>query len=214
MNGGQVPRLAPATAGAEPEGAAVRVLLVSRDAMLAEALDALVDEPGEVSVLDWRADSLELALHHADVVVIDVPPSLYQRTFAVIDGRFLGLTVVLLQEGESEEALPPGLSRVALYRPLQIGDLWAAVTGAVQPAVGAPGAAPAEAVQPAVAGEAANGAGPGLAPPTPGPEPPAPAPMVGWSGRELEPVTGPGQIAPGMDPDTLERLRRWHERAR
>ena len=203
MNGaGRVPRLAPASAGAELEGAALRVLLVSRDAMIAEALDALVDEPGEVSMLDWRADGLELALHHADVVIIDVPPSLYQRTFAAIDGRFLGRTVVLLQEGESEEALPPAPSRVVLYRPLQIADLWAAVAGAVQPAA---------------TGEAANGAGPGATPPeqpTPPPEPPTPTPMIGWSGRELEPVLGPGQIAPGMDPDTLERLRRWHERAR
>jgi hypothetical protein len=210
--GGRVPRLAPPVAGAEPEGAALRVLLVSRDAMLAEALDALVDEPGEVSMLDWRADGLELALHHADVVVIDVPPSLYRPTFAVIDGRFLGRTVVLLQEGESEETLPPAPSRVVLYRPLQIADLWAAVTGAGHPAA---------------TGEAANGAGPAGAPPVPptgatngaGPtaeveEPPTPARMIGWSGRALDPVVGPGQIAPGMDPDTLARLRRWHERAR
>jgi hypothetical protein len=213
--GGWVPRPAPttpATDAAEPEGAALRVLLVSRDAMLAEALEALVDEPGEVRTLDWRADSLELALHGTDVVVLDVPPSLHQRSFAVIDGRFLGRTVVLLQEGESAEALPPGPSRVVLYRPLQISDLWAAVTGVVQPAVAAP-AAP-------------NGAGPVVAPPEPpaeavsgaGPaaeasEAPTPAPMIGLSGRVLEPVVGPGQVAPGMDPDTLERLRRWHERA-
>jgi hypothetical protein len=193
--GGRVPRLAPATAGAEPEGAALRVLLVSRDAMLAEALDALVDEPGEVSMLDWRADGLELALHHADVVVIDVPPSLHRQTFAMIDGRFLGRTVVLLQDGESEEALPPGPSRVVRYRPLQIADLWAAVTGAVHPAA---------------TGEAANGAGPGAEVE----EPPTAARMIGWSGRALEPAVGPGQIAPGLDPDTLARLRRWHERAR
>ena len=116
-----------------------RVVLLSRDAMLAEALETLVEAPGEVSMLDWRADGLELALQHADVVVIDVPPSLHQPTFAVIDGRFLGRTVVLLEEGESEETLPPASPRVVLYRPLQIGDLWAAVTGAVQPAAGAPG---------------------------------------------------------------------------
>jgi hypothetical protein len=196
--GGWVPRLAPARLGAgspdpgapgpagadpEPEGAALRVLLVSRDAMLAEALEALVEAPGEVSMLDWRADSLGLVLQHADVVVIDVPPSLHEQTFAVIDGRFLGRTVVLLQEGESEETLPPGPSRVVLYRPLQIGHLWAAVTGAIQPS-------PAEAARP-----------------------PTAAPMIGMSGRELEPVIGPGQVAPGMDADTLERLRRWRERA-
>jgi hypothetical protein len=38
--------------------------------------------------------------------------------------------------------------------------------------------------------------------------------MIGWSGRELEPVVGPGQVAPGMAPDTLERLRRWQVRAK
>jgi hypothetical protein len=216
VNGGRwVPRLAPARLASEPpgqdspgsppdpepEGAALRVLLVSRDAMLAEALEALVEAPGEVSMPDWRADRLELVLHHADVVVIDVPPSLYEQTFAVIDGRFLGRTVVLLQEGESEEALPPGPSRVVLYRPLQIGHLWAAVTGAIPPS-------PATPARPAPE-EAPNGAGtdPEAA------RPPTPAPMIGMSGRELEPVIGPGQVAPGMDADTLERLRRWRARA-
>jgi len=184
--GERVPRLAPARPASE-----LRVLLVSRDAMLAEALESLVEAPGEVSMLDWGHDSLELALQHADVVVIDVPPSLHERTFAVIDGRFLGRLVVLLQEGEPAEALPPGPSRVVLYRPLQIGDLWAAVSGAVQPAAAMTGAdAEAEAA-----------------------EPRSPAPMIGMSGRELEPVIGPGQVAPGMDADTLERLRRWHSRA-
>jgi hypothetical protein len=95
----------------------VRVLLVSRDAMLAEALESLVEAPGEVRLLDWRVDSLEPALPHADVVVVDVPPSLQERTFAGIDGRFLGRTVVLLQEGEPEEAVPPVPARVVLYRP-------------------------------------------------------------------------------------------------
>jgi len=181
--GERVPRLAPARPASE-----LRVLLVSRDAMLAEALESLVEAPGEVSMLDWGHDSLELALQHADVVVIDVPPSLHEQTFAVIDGRFLGRLVVLLQEGEPTDALPPGPSRVVLYRPLQIGDLWAAVTGAVQ--VTAAAGAEAEAAVP-----------------------PSPAPMIGMSGRELEPVIGPGQVAPGMDADTLERLRRWGARA-
>ena len=181
--GERVPRLAPARPASE-----LRILLVSRDAMLAEALESLVEAPGEVSMLDWRPDSLELALQRADVVVIDVPPSLHEQTFAVIDGRFLGRLVVLLQEGEPEEALPPGPSRVVLYRPLQIGDLWAAVTGAVQATAGA-----------GTEAEAAR--------------PPSPAPMIGMSGRELEPVIGPGQVAPGMDADTLERLRRWRVRA-
>src|SRR6266508_3114242 len=181
--GERVPRLAPARPASE-----LRILLVSRDAMLAEALESLVEAPGEVSMLDWRPDSLELALQRADVVVIDVPPSLHEQTFAVIDGRFLGRLVVLLQEGEPAEALPPGPSRVVLYRPLQIGDLWAAVTGAVQATAGA--------------GTEAEAA-----------PPPSPAPMIGMSGRELEPVIGPGQVAPGMDADTLERLRRWRVRA-
>ncbi|HEU4399902.1 MAG TPA: hypothetical protein VFU54_18950 [Actinomycetota bacterium] len=197
----------PAGGDAEPEGAALRVLLVSRDAMLAEALEALVEPPGEVSLLDWRADSLELALHHADVVVIDVPPVLHEGTFALIDGRFLGRTVVLLQEGEPEEDLPPGPSRVVLYRPLQIGDLWAAVTAAVQPL---PPPSPPEPSRPAAREEeAAAGAGTGAE----AARPPGQEPMIGMSGRELEPVIGPGQVAPGMDADTLERLRRWHTRA-
>ena len=181
--GERVPPLAPARRASE-----LRVLLVSRDPMLAEALESLVEAPGEVSMLDWRADSLELALQHADVVVIDVPPSLHERTFAVIDGRFLGRLIVLLQEGEPTDAMPPGPSRVVLYRPLQIGDLWAAVTGALQATAGA--GAEAEAAVP-----------------------PSPAPMIGMSGRELEPVIGPGQVAPGMDADTLERLRQWRARA-
>jgi hypothetical protein len=164
-----------------------RVLLVSRDAMLAEALETLVEAPGEVSLLDWRSDGLELALQHADAVVVDVPPGLHEQTFAVIDGHFPGRLVVLLQEGEPAEALPPGPSRVVLYRPLQIGDLWAAVTGATEEvAAGPPGEAAAS---------------------------PAPARMIGMSGRELEPVVGPGQVAPGMDAATLERLRRWRSRA-
>ena len=58
-------------------------------------------------MLDWHSDELDAAIRHADVVVVDMPPNLHERTFAVIDGRFLGRTVVLLQEGEHAEALPP-----------------------------------------------------------------------------------------------------------
>ncbi|HEX3201362.1 MAG TPA: hypothetical protein VHW42_05430, partial [Actinomycetes bacterium] len=36
--------------------------------------------------------------------------------------------------------------------------------------------------------------------------------LIGLSGQELDPVTGPGQMAPGMDEATLERLRRWGSR--
>jgi hypothetical protein len=162
---------------------ALRVVVVSRDPMLSEALDALVEAPGEVSRLDWHAAELEDALYRADVLVIDLPPRLHERTFAVIGGRFLGRTVVLLQEGEAEEALPPG-PWVVRYRPLQIAELWAAITGDAAP--------PAPAARPA----------------------PEPRRMIGWSGRELEPVVGPGQVAPGMDAGTLERLRRWQARAR
>jgi hypothetical protein len=33
--------------------------------------------------------------------------------------------------------------------------------------------------------------------------------LIGLSGQELDPVVGPGQVAPGMDQATFERLRRW-----
>src|SRR4029450_7180078 len=59
-------------------------------------------------------------------------PSPPRRPFPLIGGRFLGRSVVLLQEGEHAEALPPGPPRAVLYRPLQIAELWVAVTG-VQP---------------------------------------------------------------------------------
>jgi hypothetical protein len=255
------------------------VVLVSRDNMLAGALRSLIEVPGGVRMLDWHSDELDSAIRHADVVVVDMPPNLHQRTFAVIDGRFLGRTVVLLQEGEHPEALPPGPPRAILYRPLQIGELWGAVTGAL-PTVASPlpEVAEAEAVVPesevrevaeaGVAGVQAPASEVGVAEPeaeapaaeepeaeapeddepspgvgieVPGPHPADPglpdsgptdagpqAPvaegqglpvsesgrLIGLSGQELEPVIGPGQVAPGMDEDTLERLRRWGNRGR
>ena len=123
------PALRPGPPVPEPRGLALRVVLVSRDNMLAGALRSLIEAPGGVRMLDWHSDELDGAIRHADVVVVDMPPSLHERTFAVIDGRFLGRTVVLLQEGEHAEALPPGPPRTVLYRPLQIAELWAAVTG-------------------------------------------------------------------------------------
>ena len=117
----------------DPEGPALRVVLVSRDNMLAGALRSLIETPGGVRVLDWYSEELDSAIRHADVVIVDMPPNLHERTFAVIDGRFLGRTVVLLQEGEHAEALPAGPSRAVLFRPLQIGELWSAITGATTP---------------------------------------------------------------------------------
>ncbi len=110
-----------------PEGPALRVVLVSRDNMLAGALRSLVEAPGGVRMLDWYSEDLDSVIRHADVVIVDMPPTLHERTFAVLAGRFLGRTVVLLQEGEHAEALPAGPSRAVLYRPLQIGELWSAV---------------------------------------------------------------------------------------
>ena len=118
-----------------PEGAALRVVLVSRDKMLAGALRSLIEAPGGVRMLDWYSEELDSVIRHADVVIVDMPPTLHARTFAVLDGRFLGRTVVLLQEGEDAGSLPPGPPRAVLYRPLQIGELWAAVTGTTVPRV-------------------------------------------------------------------------------
>jgi len=205
------------------------VVLVSRDNMLAGALRSLIETPGGVRMLDWHSDEVDSAIRRADVVVVDMPPNLHQRTFDVIDGRFLGRTVVLLQEGEHPEALPPGPPRAVLYRPLQIGELWGAVTGAL-PTVAPPlpEIAEAEASESEV-GVAEpeveiSGSRPGdTSRPDSGPTAPDQAPVVegrglpvaesgrliGLSGQELEPVIGPGQVAPGMDEETLERLRRW-----
>jgi len=169
---------------------ALRVVVVSRDAMLAEALDALVEAPGGVSRLDWHAEDLRDALRRADALVVDLPPRLHRQTLAVVGGRFPGRTVVLLQDGEREEALPPGPWTVR-YRPVQIAELWAAVAGDAVPSAAPAAGGPVPASQP----------------------PPGPKPMIGMSGRELEPVIGPGQVAPGMDARTLERLRRWQARS-
>jgi hypothetical protein len=179
------------------EGRAPRVVLVSRDHMLAGALRSLIEAPGGVRMLDWYGEALDGAIRHADVVVVDVPPHLHEPTFAVIDGRFLGRTVVLLQEGEHPEALPPGPPRAVLYRPLQIGELWSAITGTAPPEQPLP--------------EAAEEPGPSGSAPAVGEGLPVAESgrLIGPSGRELEPVVGPGQVAPGMDRATLDRLRRW-----
>jgi hypothetical protein len=182
-------------------GPALRVVLVSRDNMLAGALRSLIEAPGGVRMLDWHSDELDSAIRYADVVVVDMPPNLHQRTFAVIEGRFLGRTVVLLQEGEHPEALPPGPPRAILYRPLQIGELWGAVTGALpaipattkvaEAAVVAPEDEPAPPVDPGDPGSQAPATeGQGLPVAESGR-------MVGLSGQELDPVIGPGQVAPG-----------------
>jgi colicin import membrane protein len=199
----------------DPEGPALRVVLVSRDNMLAGALRSLIVAPGGVRMLDWYSGELDAAIRHADVVIVDMPPTLHERTFAVIGGRFLGRTVVLLQEGEHAEALPPGPSRAVLYRPLQIGELWAAVTGTLPPVGTAPEQASAEEAekrpQPDAEGPGDQAAavveGEGLPVAESGL-------LIGLSGRELEPVVGPGQVAPGMDEATFERLRRWGTRGR
>ena len=97
----------------DPKGSVLRVVLISRDNMLAGALRSLIEDPGGVRVLDWYSEELDAAIRHADVVIVDMPSNLYERTFAVIDGRFLGRTVALLQEGEHAEALPPGPPRAS-----------------------------------------------------------------------------------------------------
>ena len=244
----------------EPRGSALRVVLVSRDNMLAGALHSLIEAPGGVRMLDWHSDELDSAIRRADVVVVDMPPNLHERTFAMIDGRFLGRTVVLLQEGEHAEAMPPGPPRAILYRPLQIAELWAAVTGAgPDESPGRKGEVPGSepvgadeesgpdaglaAAEEALAGaeerpgadvsadavvadpeEAASGDA--EAEPETGAEDQAAAVqgpglpvaesglLIGLSGPELEPVIGPGQVAPGMDEETFERLRRWGNRGR
>ena len=149
------PTLRPGPPVPEPRGSALRVVLVSRDNMLAGALRSLIEAPGGVRMVDWHSDELDGAIRHADVVVVDMPPSLHERTFGVIDGRFLGRTVVLLQEGEHAEALPPGPPRAVLYRPLQIAELWAAVTGA-QPVVPPTPESPAEGPEAADPGPGAD----------------------------------------------------------
>ena len=213
----------------DAEGPTLRVVLVSRDNMLAGALRSLIETPGGVRVLDWYSEELDGAIRHADVVIVDMPPNLHERTFAVIDGRFLGRTVVLLQEGEHAEAVPAGPTRAVLFRPLQIGELWTAITGATTPVPAEPppqgveaGSPPAQELEEPEAGaeEAADDraapgqaegaaaaaavevAGQGLSVAESGR-------LIGLSGRELEPVVGPGQVAPGMDEATFERLRRW-----
>jgi hypothetical protein len=255
-------------AASAPEGPALRVVLVSRDTMLAAALRTLIEVPGGVRMLDWHADDLERAIRRIDVVVVDMPPQLHARTFAVLDGRFLGRTIVLLQEGETEETLPPGPFRIVLYRPLQIGELWTAVTGSSATALAPdplPQAPPASAPLPEAEVDVhPRDAAAELEPDAPDrteepgaeadpepyaevdPEPEAEADpdaetgqpvegqgagnavkgrghglrvarsglLIGFSGRELEPVIGPGQVAPGMDAATLERLRRWGTRRR
>jgi hypothetical protein len=227
-----------------PTGPALRVVLVSRDGMLAGALRSLIEAPGGVRMLDWHSDELDGAIRRADVVVVDMPPSLHRRTFATIDGRFLGRTVVLLQEGEPPEALPPGPPRAILYRPLQIGELWGAVTGVLpsaptlpdDPEVGEAREAEVEAPEEAASSPGTGTEVPGSHPPdadhglgSPGAEastggaPVVEGPglpvaesgrLIGLSGQELDPVVGPGQVAPGMDEETLERLRRWGNRSR
>ncbi|HET9007850.1 MAG TPA: hypothetical protein VFQ04_14150, partial [Actinomycetes bacterium] len=228
-----------------PEGPTLRVVLVSRDNMLAGALRSLIETPGGVRVLDWYSEELDGAIRHADVVIVDMPPNLHERTFAVIDGRFLGRTVVLLQEGEQAEAIPAGPSRAVLFRPLQIGELWTAITGATTPLPAAPPLQEAEAGSPAPEPETGEPvAGVDAVEPEAGAEEAADdhaAPgeaegaaaaaaaavevadqglpvtesgrLIGLSGRELEPVIGPGQVAPGMDEATFERLRRWGRQA-
>jgi hypothetical protein len=201
--------------------------------MLAGALRSLIETPGGVRVLDWYSEELDGAIRHADVVIVDMPPNLHERAFAVIDGRFLGRTVVLLQEGEHAEVVPAGSTRAVLYRPLQIGELWTAITGATTPVPAEPplqgveaGSPPARELEEPEAGaeEAADdraapgqaeGAAAAAAVEVAGQGLPVAESgrLIGLSGRELEPVVGLGQVAPGMDEATFERLRRWGRQA-
>ena len=101
------PRLTGPPPRPRPRGLRLRVVLVSRDKMLAGALRSLIDTPGGVRMLDCNS-VIDSAIWHADVVIVDMPPTLHQRIFDVIDGRFLGRAVVLLEEGERAEAVPGG----------------------------------------------------------------------------------------------------------
>ena len=196
----------------EPKGSALRVVLVSRDTMLAGALRSLLEAPGGVRVLDWYSGDLDAAIRHADVVIVDMPPNLHERTFAVIDGRFLGRTVVLLEEGEHAEALPPGPPRAVLYRPVQIGELWTAVTGATPPAPAEPEPPSPEETTGSVGAEVAPAVGSEVEVEAQGLPVAESGRLIGLSGQELDPVIAPGQVAPGMDQATLERLRGWGSR--
>jgi hypothetical protein len=56
----------------DPKGSALRVVLVSRDNMLAGALRSLIEAPGRVRVLDWYSEELDSAIRHVDVVIVDI----------------------------------------------------------------------------------------------------------------------------------------------
>jgi len=174
--------------------------------MLAGALRSLIEAPGGVRVLDWYSEDLDAAIRHADVVIVDMPPNLHERTFAVIDGRFLGRMVVLLQEGEHAEALPPGPPRVVLYRPVQIGELWMAVTGATPLVIADPEPSAPEDPPPlvdtevdSVAGSEAEAEAVPVPVPVPVPEPEASAPEA--SEPEPESVPEPEPEVPELEPE-------------
>src|SRR4029450_2263283 len=153
---------------------------VSRDNMLAGALRSLIEAPGRVRVLDWHSEDLDAAIRHADVVVVDMPPELHERAFAVIGGRLLGRPGALLQEGRHAAPPPPGPTRAVLYRPVQIGELWTAVTGSTPPV----------SAEPEPPG---GGVGPAAGPEEPQAE-------VGGGGRGADPARGPAP-EPDLEPE-------------
>jgi hypothetical protein len=129
------------TAVAEPLIIVPRhIVLLTRDASLAVAVRALLDDGDTVTELESPQELPPIGELPVDGVVVDLPDSMRATTVERVRGRFPGPLVVLLGHGE-DAAAARGVYRCAvLSRPFGMSQLWSVLIEEskteVMPAIG------------------------------------------------------------------------------
>jgi hypothetical protein len=163
---------------------------MTRDASLAVAVRALLDDGDTVTELESPQELPPMGELPVDGVVVDLPDSMRAATVARVRGRFPGPLVVLLGHGE-DAAAARGVYRCAvLSRPFGMSQLWSLLMEEskteVMPAIDGEHAFPAT----ALADGSPSPREPGASPPDPPPSPPSPVDR--GSPPEARPEPGAG----------------------
>ena len=168
------------------------VVLLTRDASLAVAVRALLDDGDTVTELESPQELPPMGQLPVDAIVVDLPSKMRAASVERVRGRFSGPLVVLLGHGE-DAASARGTYRCAvLSRPFGMSQLWSLLVESkteVMPAIGRehpyPGTALADG-SPSLLEAAAS---------HPAPEQPAAAPPP-----ETRPEATPQEPGPGGSP--------------
>ena len=100
------------------------VVLLTRDASLAVALTALLDEHDRLSKLASPKEWKSLNGSPVDAVVVDLPADTRKAAIEVLERKFAGPLVVLLDPGEDPGRTAARERWSVLGRPFGISELW------------------------------------------------------------------------------------------